>query len=125
MRFLVDECAGPTVAQWLRGQGHDVFSVYEQARGIDDETVLRRAVGEDRILITVDKDFGELIFRGRLPHKGVLLLRLANQSPANHIAALQRVLAGHAAQLPGRFVVATESAIRVVGDAGGADGDSA
>ncbi len=36
MRFLVDECTGPKVAQWLRDQGHEVFSVYDEARGLDD-----------------------------------------------------------------------------------------
>jgi len=54
MRFLVDECTGPRVAQWLREAGHDVFSVYEQARGLDDETVIQQADRESRILITND-----------------------------------------------------------------------
>ena len=39
MRFLVDECTGPAVARWLRGQQHDVFSVYEQARGMNDDEI--------------------------------------------------------------------------------------
>ncbi len=63
MRFLVDECTGPAVANWLRAQQHDVFSVYETARGIDDDDVIRRAFAEDRILVTNDKDFGERIYR--------------------------------------------------------------
>jgi predicted nuclease of predicted toxin-antitoxin system len=46
MRFLVDECTRPTVARWLRDQGHDVFSVFDEARG-----------AEDRIFITNDKDY--------------------------------------------------------------------
>ena len=37
MRFIVDECTGPKVAQWLRDQGHEIFSVYEEARGIDND----------------------------------------------------------------------------------------
>jgi len=40
MRFLVDECTGPFVAKWLREQAHDVFSVYDSARGLDDEVVI-------------------------------------------------------------------------------------
>jgi predicted nuclease of predicted toxin-antitoxin system len=115
MRFLVDECTGPVVAQWLRLQQHDVFSVYDEARGLDDEAVLQRADAEGRILITNDKDFGELIFREGLPHKGILLLRLENQAPAKQIAALQRVLAGHGDQLANHFAVVTESAIRISG----------
>ena len=43
MRFLVDECAGPALGLWLRNEGHDVFSVFEQARGISDDAVIRRA----------------------------------------------------------------------------------
>ena len=41
MRFLVDECTGPAVAQWLRAQAHDVFSVYDEARGLDDERIFQ------------------------------------------------------------------------------------
>jgi len=54
MRFLVDESTGPTVARWLQGQGHTVFSVYDEARGIDDDAVIHKAFTEDWILITND-----------------------------------------------------------------------
>ena len=40
MRFLVDECTGPAVAEWLRGQGYEVFSVYDEARGLDDDAIM-------------------------------------------------------------------------------------
>ena len=43
MRFIVDECTGPKVAQWLRDKGHEVFSVYEEARGIDDDQIIKKA----------------------------------------------------------------------------------
>jgi len=52
MKLLVDECTGPAVAHWLEQQGHDVFSVYDQARGIDDDRVIEIAQAEGRILIT-------------------------------------------------------------------------
>ena len=61
MRFLVDECTGPAVARWLREKGHDVFSVFEQARGMQDDVVIAKAFEENRILITNDKDFGEKV----------------------------------------------------------------
>ena len=61
MRFLVDECTGPAVARWLRQQGHDVFSVYEEARGMSDAEIIHKAFAEQWILITNDKDFGEKI----------------------------------------------------------------
>lgn len=72
MRFLVDECTGPAVARWLRGQQHDVFSVYEQGRGMDDDEIVRKAFAENRILITNDKDL-EKVYRERWPHKGIIL----------------------------------------------------
>ena len=52
MRFIVDECTGPGVARWLREQNHEVFSVYEDGRGMDDDTIVRKAFSENRILIT-------------------------------------------------------------------------
>jgi len=69
VRFLVDECTGPQVAAWLRGEGHDVFSVFDEARGIEDDTV---AYDQNWILITNDKDFGEKVYRGLQPHRGII-----------------------------------------------------
>ena len=83
MRFLVDENAGVTVARWLREQDYEVFSVYEQARGIDDDTIIQKAFDENWILITSDKDFGEKVYRDKYPHRGVILLRLENERSAN------------------------------------------
>ena len=43
MRFLVDECTGPRVAEWLRREGFEVFSIYDEARGITDEKIITKA----------------------------------------------------------------------------------
>ncbi len=112
MRFLVDECTGPAVGHWLRAQQHDAVSVYDTARGIDDDEVIRRAFAEDRILVTNDKDFGEKIYRERLPHRGIILLRLADERSAVKIDVLERLLSGHANRIPGHFVVVTETKVR-------------
>ena len=61
MRFLVDECTGVRVARWLEEQGYEVFSVYEQARGINDDLIIKKAFDENWIVITNDKDFGEKV----------------------------------------------------------------
>jgi predicted nuclease of predicted toxin-antitoxin system len=67
MKFLVDECTGPSVAAWLRDNGHEVFSVYEDARGVEDDIILQKAFEENWVLITNDKDFGDKVYRnGRL-----------------------------------------------------------
>lgn len=112
MRFIVDECVGPAVARWLMELGHDVYSVYDQARGVDDEAVMAVAVTDHRILITNDKDFGEKVYRDRSLHSGVIMLRLVDQSPRSKIAAVDRLLANYAGRVAGSFVVVTENQVR-------------
>lgn len=112
MRFLVDECTGPAVAQWLRDRGYEVFSVYEQARGITDEAIIEKAFAERWILITVDKDFGTKIYRDQHAHHGVVLLRLDNAMSSVKIRVLQRLLDKYSNQLPDRYVVVTEDRVR-------------
>lgn len=114
MRFVVDECTGPVVAGWLRQQGHDVFSVYEQASGLGDPDILAEAVAEHRILITNDKDFGEMVFRAGETHEGIILLRLDDESPTNKIRVLQQLLDKYADRLAANFTVVTETAVRIV-----------
>lgn len=112
MRFIVDECTGPSVARWLRERGYEVFSVYDEARGADDEELLAKAFAEDWILITNDKDFGEKVYRQRLPHKGVILLRLEDERVGNKIMVLRALFESYAHQLTNRFVVVTERQVR-------------
>ncbi len=112
MRFLVDENGGLVLPNWLRSQGYEVFSIYESARGIDDEEVIKKAFNENWILITSDKDFGNQVFREQRPHRGVILLRLENESSANKIAILQRLLAEYPEQLSDNFIVVTEKLVR-------------
>jgi predicted nuclease of predicted toxin-antitoxin system len=115
MRFLVDECAGPAVADWLRSRGYDVFSIYDSARGLDDEAVIEKAMIENWILVTNDKDFGEKVYRERRPHHGVILMRLDDECSKSKIKVLKRLLESHAKRLPEQFVVVTEKKVRFAG----------
>jgi predicted nuclease of predicted toxin-antitoxin system len=112
MRFLVDECTGPAVAEWLRGQKHEVFSIYDEARGIDDDNIIKKAFTENWVLITNDKDFAEKVYREGLPHKGVILLRLEDERAVIKIDTLKRLLENYADRLPDQFVVVTETQVR-------------
>lgn len=112
MRFLVDESTGPAVAEWLRQQGHEVFSVYDEARGMDDNGIIEKACVENWILMTNDKDFGEKVYRERRQHKGVILIRLDNERADIKIKTVNRLLKNYADRLPGQFVVVTENRIR-------------
>jgi predicted nuclease of predicted toxin-antitoxin system len=93
-------------------QGHDVFSVYDEARGMRDDDILDKAYSQKWVLITNDKDFGEKIYRGNLPHSGVVFLRLQDERAAAKIAVLSNLLTFYSDRLPNYFVVVTESRVR-------------
>lgn len=114
MRFLIDECTGPALAKWLRSQNHDVSSIYEEDRGLDDDSILEKANSENRILITNDKDFGELIFREQKLHKGIILLRLDDERATNKISILKKLFMHYSNKLANNFVVVTETTIRII-----------
>ena len=112
MRFLVDESTGPAVAKWLQQQGHEAFSVYDEARGMGDDDIIQKAFRENWILVTNDKDFGEKIYRERRPHKGVILLRLEDERAPVKIQILKRLLESYIDRLSDQFVVVTERTVR-------------
>lgn len=113
MKFLVDECVGPTVARWLKQNNYDAISIYDGIPGIDDNSVLQKSLLESRILITSDKDFGEMIFKNKMQHCGIILLRLIDERPSNKIGVLDSILKNYAHELFGNFVVATERTVRI------------
>ncbi len=113
MKFMVDESAGTAVAEYLRGVGHDVLPVSEAMPQAEDQHILARAMSEGRILVTNDKDFGELVFRSGQAHHGVLLLRLHDESPANRVRVIKAIVEQFAGRLAGCFTVATESSVRI------------
>ncbi|MGH7064185.1 MAG: DUF5615 family PIN-like protein [Stellaceae bacterium] len=76
MRWLVDECVDGDLVGRLRDGGHDVLYAAEMASGATDAEVMRQALRNNRLLLTEDKDFGELAFRLGLPVLGIVLLRL-------------------------------------------------
>lgn len=74
MRFLTDRCVGHRLAEWLRRNGHDVIEAQTLGPDPGDRALLERARLEERILVTLDKDFGELIYLRQIPHSGLILL---------------------------------------------------
>ena len=121
MRFLVDENVGPSVALWLAAMGHNVVSVYLEARGLSDDQIIQESYEGQRVLITCDKDFGDLVFRERRSHGGVVLLRLEDERPSAIVPVLGRLLDRYADRLGGRFVVVTEGHVRFAGLSSDAD----
>ena len=114
MNLLADEGVDHQVVARSRDEGHDVLYVAEMEPGIPDEAVLDLANREGRRLLTVDKAFGELVFRqGRLT-TGVILVRLAGLSPERKARVLLSALREHDPELlPGSFAVVTPGSIRI------------
>lgn len=76
-KLLLDSCVAGAVAARLRADGHDVLTVSERGADPGDAAILGLAVSERRILVTLDADFGTLVFRDGAPRVGVLRLRAA------------------------------------------------
>ncbi|HKG78142.1 MAG TPA: DUF5615 family PIN-like protein [Pyrinomonadaceae bacterium] len=74
MRFLIDRCAGQLLGDWLRQQGHDVVDSRELGSDPGDRALLEWAAKETRILVTIDTDFGELIYLENVSHAGLVRL---------------------------------------------------
>ena len=74
MKFLIDRCAGRLLADWLRKQGHDVVESRELGPDPGDRALLDWAAKEARILVTIDTDFGQLIYVENLSHAGLIRL---------------------------------------------------
>ena len=113
MRFLADESCDAAIVRALREASHDVKSVSDAMRGATDRAVLDAALRERRLLLTEDKDFGELVFAGGAPTLGVLLLRYP---PAARWRVAQEVIdcaATRRGELAGAFVVIGPTRTRI------------
>jgi predicted nuclease of predicted toxin-antitoxin system len=113
LRFVVDESTGRAVAEFLRTSGCDVVAVAEIMPEADDRDILTLAAQEGRIVVTNDKDFGELVFRSGRIHAGVPLFRLEDESTANRARMARITMERHSRQLAGSFTVVTEKTIRI------------
>lgn len=93
--------------------GYDVLAVAEEMPEADDRDILQQAADRERILITNDTDFGELVYRLGRVHARVLLLRLRDDSKANRIRVVSAVISQYGDRLSGHFIVATEKKVRI------------
>lgn len=113
MKFLLDESADFRLGQHLSEQGHDVTSISrEYPQALRDEEVLSIALAEMRVLITRDRDFGELIFRHRLRHSGVILIRFNPLQIDLAKRTIDQLISDHAHEID-QFLVVSERGIRV------------
>jgi predicted nuclease of predicted toxin-antitoxin system len=113
MKFLVDENIHADVVAWLRSLGQDVLYAAEALSGNSDEELLNAARRENRIIVTDDKDFGELVFHRRILSSGVILLRLTDRSIQGRLQRLGSVWATISARAEGSFMVISDKRVRL------------
>ena len=112
MNFLLDVNASGAIASWLIELGHDVIQVSEKNSRMSDDEILSWAVREQRIIVTTDNDFEEMIWRQGKSHCGVL--RLENVPRSERKALLQDVLDNHSRDLEsGSIVIGLSTKFRV------------
>ena len=113
MRFVADESVDAQTVGQLRADGHDVLYVAEASPSLPDEDVLDRTRAGKAVLVTADKDFGELVFRlGRVTH-GVILVRLRGSSPAKKAAAVSEAVRAHGDEMRHAFTVISPGMVRI------------
>ena len=112
MKIVADENVDKEIVDRLRADGHDVLYIAEADPGIDDQSVLDVSHQTGGILLTADKDFGDLIFRQRLLHSGVLLVRLAGVTPDMKAGLVAATFDRHGKELSSGFAVLSKRSLR-------------
>lgn len=113
MRLLADENFPAVAVRALEADGHDVVWIRTDSPGVDDDQILARALNEQRVVVTSDRDFGELVFqRGEKASSGVVLFRLSKLSSLEFAQAVTRALASRT-DWEGQFSVVEPGRIRM------------
>lgn len=113
MKLLADENISTSIIARLRAEGHVVARMAEIAQGDPDTSVLNIANQQSAVILTEDKDFGELVIRDRMHAVGVILVRLDGFSPAERAEIIARVVREHESELPGAFAVIKPRIVRI------------
>jgi predicted nuclease of predicted toxin-antitoxin system len=113
MRLLADESVDQPIVVALRRDGHDVAYVAELSPGTSDDEVLDAANNRGAVLVTADKDFGELVYRHGRAHAGVVLVRLAGLDSQTKAEAVCRAISKHGAEFVCSFSVISVGQVRI------------
>ncbi|MEM9848444.1 MAG: DUF5615 family PIN-like protein [Bacteroidota bacterium] len=112
-KFLADESVDFRIVKALRQEGREVAAIAEDHASISDEEVLRIANEIKAVLLTEDKDFGELTYRLQKSSHGIILLRLSGQHIDTRIALVKKVIEEYEEHLPHSYIVISIKKVRV------------
>jgi len=113
MKLLADESVDRDIVDRLRSDGFEIIYVSEESPSIEDDAVLDRANAESVVLLTGDKDFGELVYRLGRVHTGIVLSRLGGLSAERKAEIVSQAFRTHSADFEGAFSVITPGSIRI------------
>jgi predicted nuclease of predicted toxin-antitoxin system len=114
LKFLADVNIEKQIVEFLKNHGYDVIWIPEYDNRLSDDKLLELAKKENRILLTNDKDFGELVFLQRKLSSGIILLRIKDQSIEKKIKNLRKLFDFSRAKVEKHFIVITENKIRFI-----------
>ena len=115
MKLLVDVCIGWDIEKQVkeRLKEFDLKFIRDVDARMKDIDILQIAENESRVVITSDKDFGELVYKEKLPHKGVLLLRYEELLPEERIETIVKIISFHRENLENKFSVYQNGKLRI------------
>lgn len=113
MKLVADEQLPRGILPPLRAAGHDIVHIGERSPGLPDEDILVLANAEARLMLTEDRDFGELIFRECLPAPGVIFIRMRATDINRKVEAVLALLSREGSNLLGRYTVLEANNVRM------------
>ena len=113
MTLFIDESVAGGIVDRLRADGHTLLVMRDIAQGAPDTDVLAQAVAAGAVLLTEDKDFGELVYHGGIAHPGIVLIRLAGLARARRADLVSQAVRDHESELPNAFTVISPGGIRI------------
>ena len=113
IKFLADESCDYAVVRCLRAASYDVEAIAEIASGVSDTTVIQMAVSSGRILITEDRDFGDLVYAYQKEHGGIILIRYPVSVRQNMASSILDLVKTKGAALSGCFIVVSPLKVRI------------
>jgi predicted nuclease of predicted toxin-antitoxin system len=113
MKFLIDVGVGRKIEQWLIENGYDVRTVREIDPSARDIDILNIAASEMRMVITMDKDFGELVYHSGKAHAGVIILRIEEADGEQKTEIVKRILRDYTDIIINRFCVYQDGRLRI------------
>ena len=113
LKFLVDAGVGKKVEKWLSDNHYNVKSVRDIYLKAKDSEILHLAVAESRMVITMDKDFGELVYNSGKAHSGVLILRLEDANGDQKVEIVKKILNEFGDKIQNKFCVFQYGRLRI------------